>query len=111
MKTSLWHQTVDRQPDNSGHYLAYKIYSGYSLGDDTTDIGYFYYNKSNNNWYDNSLNQAYSIDVYYWSDADPRKWVDSEPLIFGEPNPSLELAWNNLQEALKQYEIIKNLTT
>jgi len=111
MKTSIWHHTADRQPDKSGYYVAYK---GMSMGDDSSNTGYYYYNKSAGEWRDSSLSTAYYANVYYWSDADPEKWVDDDvPLTKRKtkrpPNPALEIAWNNVQEALRQYEIVKGL--
>lgn len=112
MKTSIWHHTADKQPDKSGYYLAYK---SYSIGDDTTNAGYYYYSAGSNSWRDSSLSQAHYANVYYWSDADPEKWVNDDVPVTKRktkrpPNPALEIAWNNVQEALRQYEIVKALT-
>ena len=112
MKTSIWYHTADRQPDKSGYYLAYK---SYSMGDNETDTGYYYYNKPANEWRDSKLSQAYYANVYYWTDADPNGWANSDPPLTKrkkvvDENPALEIAWNNIQEAIRQYEIIKALT-
>ena len=111
MKTSIWHHNTDRQPDKSGYYLAYK---SYSMGDNETDTGYYYYNKLANEWRDSKLSQAHYANVYYWTDADPEGWVNSDPPLTqrkaAKSNPALEIAWNNVQEAIRQYEIIKALT-
>jgi len=111
MKTSIWHHNADRQPDKSGYYLAYK---SYSMGDNETDTGYYYYNKLANEWRDSKLSQAHYANVYYWTDADPEGWVNSDPPLTQRKavttNPALEIAWNNIQEAIRQYEIIKALT-
>jgi hypothetical protein len=86
-----------------------------SMGDDSTNTGYYYYNKSAGEWRDSSLSSAYYANVYYWSDADPEKWVDEDPPLSQrksdlKSNPALEIAWNNVQEAIRQYEIVKALT-
>jgi hypothetical protein len=111
MKTSIWHHTADRQPDKSGYYLAYK---SYSMGDNETDTGYYYYSHGANSWRDSKLSQAHYANVYYWTDADPDAWVDSDPPLTqrkaAKSNPALEIAWNNVQEAIRQYEIVKALT-
>lgn len=114
MKTSIWFHTADKQPDSSGYYVAYK---GMSMGDDSSNTGYYYYNKTAGEWRDSSLSSAYYANVYYWSDADPEAWVDSDPPLTQRKagkaaysNPALEIAWNNVQEAIRQYEIVKALT-
>ena len=113
MKTSIWHHTADKQPDKSGYYVAYK---SYSMGDDSTNVGYYYYSAGANSWRDSSISSAHYANVYYWSDADPEAWVDADPPVLKRPaavvatNPALEIAWNNVQQAIRQYEIIKALT-
>jgi len=112
MKTSIWHHTADKQPDKSGYYVAYK---SYSIGDDTTNVGYYYYSELSKSWRDSSLSQAHYANVYYWSDADPEAWVNADPPVSKRKkelpvNPALEIAWNNVQQAIRQYEIIKALT-
>ena len=112
MKTSIWHHNADRQPDKSGYYLAYK---SYSMGDDSTNAGYYYYSKTSGTWRDSSLHSAHYANVYYWTDADPEGWVNSDPPLTKrkkvvDENPALQIAWHNVQEAIRQYEIIKALT-
>lgn len=113
MKTSIWHHTADKQPDKSGYYVAYK---SYSMGDDSTNVGYYYYSAGANSWRDSSIHSAHYANVYYWSDADPEAWTNADPPVSKRPkaavatNPALEIAWNNIQEAIRQYEIVKALT-
>jgi hypothetical protein len=85
------------------------------MGDDSTNVGYYYYNQSAKGWRDSSSSQAHYANVYYWSDADPEQWVDDDPPVVQRKkglkvNPALEIAWNNIQEAIRQYEIVKALT-
>jgi hypothetical protein len=103
---------LDKQPDKSGYYLAFK---GMSMGDDSSNAGYYYYSKLANSWSDSSLSSSHYANVYYWSDADPEAWVDSDPPLTQrkkvlKSNPALEIAWNNVLEALRQYEVVKALT-
>jgi len=84
------------------------------MGDDSTGTGYYYYNKSANEWRDSKLSHAHYANVYYWTDADPDAWVDSDPPVIHRKaavaNPALEIAWKNVEEAIRQYEIVKALT-
>ena len=85
-----------------------------TLADDTCGVDYFYWNKAEGEW--RTDNTAYSrwANVYYWTREDPEVWVDSDPPVKyrkqAKSNPALEIAWNNIQEAVRQYEIIKALT-
>jgi hypothetical protein len=110
MRTSIWHHTADRQPDKSGYYMGFRTIT---LADDTCGVDYFYWNKEVGEW--RTDNTAYHrwANVYYWTHEDPEKWVDSDPPVRNRKkptdNPALEIAWNNVQEAVRQYEIIKGL--
>ena len=85
-----------------------------TLADDTCGVDYFYWNKAEGEW--RTDNTAYSrwANVYYWTHEDPEVWVDTDPPVKyhkkPKDNPALEIAWNNVQEAIRQYEIIKALT-
>lgn len=112
MKTSIWYHAVDKQPSKSGYYIAFK---GMSMGDDSSNTGYYYYNKSAGEWRDSSLSSAYYANVYYWTDADPEAWVDSDPPLTKrkaslDEKPAVKTAWENVQRAIEQYEIIKGLS-
>jgi hypothetical protein len=111
MKTSIWYHTADKQPTESGYYIAYK---GTQMGDDSCNAGYYYYNKSANEWRDSKISSAFWANVYYWTEADPQAWVDSDPPLArrkeSKSNPALEIALNNVYEAVRQYEIVKALT-
>ena len=112
MKTSIWHHTADKQPDKSGYYVAYK---SYSMGDDSTNVGYYYYSAGANSWRDSSIHSAHYANVYYWSDADPEAWVNADPPVTKrkkalDDKPAVKTAWENVQRAIEQYEIIKGLS-
>ena len=111
MRTSIWYHTADQQPEKSGYYMAFRTIS---LADDSCGVDYFYWNKAEGQW--RTDNTAYHrwVNVYYWTESDPEDWVDSDPPLAyrkkAKSNPALEIAWNNVQEAVRQYEIIKALT-
>lgn len=113
MKTSIWHHTADQQPEKSGYYLAFRGWGIAGKADSDHDHGYVYYDKKINEWRDYDSGGNYAI-VYYWTDATPDEWVDTDPPVNQRKkhrdNPALEIAWNNVQEAIRQYEIVKALT-
>jgi hypothetical protein len=85
-----------------------------TLADDTCGVDYFYLNQSSGEWRTDSTCHSQWANVYYWTTDDPEVWVDSDPPVryrkAPKSNPALEIAWNNVQEALRQYEIVKALT-
>lgn len=118
MKTSIWYHTADRQPFETGYYLCFQ---GWGIGgktDGDNDIEYLYFHKKTNKWYgyegqQNAMHPDTRI-VYYWTDADPASWVDKDPPVsqrksHREDNPALKIAWDRVQESIRQYEIIRNL--
>jgi hypothetical protein len=110
MKTSIWHHNADRQPDKSGYYLAYK---SYSMGDDSTSAGYYYYSKTSGTWRDSSLHSAHYANVYYWTDATPDDWVDNDQVRVHRQtisnNPTLNSAWQDVLAAIEKFKIIEAL--
>lgn len=119
MKISIWHHTADQQPLSSGYYLTYR---GWGMGgkvDGESDHGYLYYHSQTDRWYEyqsevRSMHPRTCI-VYYWTDADPQQWVDDDPPVtlrkkIREDQPAVKAAWDNLQKALEQYNIIKELS-
>lgn len=116
MKTSIWYHTADQQPKMSGYYLAYR---GWGIGGSSnydSDYGYLYYDQKTKNWREyESDNYGEAAFVYYWTDATPDKWVKSDPPIIyrtkPKDNPALQSAWDNIQTAIEQYEMIRILTT
>jgi hypothetical protein len=111
MKTSIWHHTADQQPDKSGYYMGFRTVT---LADDSCGVDYFYWNQSEKGWRTDSTCHSHWVNVYYWTEDDPEDWVDTDPPLAyrkkSKANPALEIAWNNVQEALRQYEIVKALT-
>jgi hypothetical protein len=121
MKTSIWYNTKDKQPDTSGYYLGYRGWGVGGKADGDHDYNYFYYHKKTNEWYtyENQIRATFPdiAIVYYWTDANPYAWVNND--VFNQAfrqthetqknNPALEIAWKRVEEAIRQYEIIKSM--
>jgi hypothetical protein len=116
MKPCLWYHSADKNPDKSGYYLAYK---SYSIAENETDIGFYYYNKVQGHWQDSNYNQAHFANVYYWTEANPEKWVENDPPVSfrkktnkksAQPNSAMEKAWADVLAAVERYELIKVLS-
>ena len=113
MKTSIWYHTEDQQPPKSGYYLSYRGWGMGGKADGDHDHGYVYFDKKKNEWRDYDSGGHYAI-VYYWTDATPDEWVDQDPPItkrkkHREDNPALQIAWERVQESIRQYEIVRSL--
>lgn len=106
MKTCVWYHTSEQQPKKSGYYIAYK---GIMLGDDTVDVGYYFYDAGRRQWRENSISSSIYVRVYYWSDIDTTHWGDrdapKEKLSAAE-----EIAWQQVEEAIQRYETVKALS-
>ena len=120
MRTSIWYRTELKQPDKNGYYLAYRGWGMAGKGDGDHDYGYLYYRKKDDTWYEyqGSWNSSFPDEVsfvYYWTDADPSGWTDADPpsiqlrKVKEEHNVALEDAWKKVQEAIDQYNMIKEL--
>jgi hypothetical protein len=111
MKPCIWWHTADRSPDKKGYYLAYK---GPSFGDDSSGIRRYYYDNKTGNWTTGSTMQDHGVNVYYWTDADPGEWVESDPPVKFRPRPTqnitLESAWKEVLTAIEKYNIISALS-
>lgn len=120
MRTSIWYRTELQQPDKSGFYLTYRGWGMGGMGDGDHDHGYLYYRKKDDKWYEyegawrSSFPDEVSF-VYYWTDATPDDWTDQDPpsvqlrKVKQEHNVALEDAWKKVQEAIDQYNMIKEL--
>ena len=100
MRTSIWYRTELKNPDKSGHYLAYRGWGMGGKADGDHDHGYMYYDKKTNRWYEYSDKRDTAI-VYYWTDATPDEWTDQDP-------PSVQL--RNVKEAPNRFDIFKGKT-
>ena len=119
MRTSIWYHTADQQPNKDGLYLTYRGWGMGGKADGDHDHGYLYYRVKDGKWYEyegawrSSFPEVVSF-VYYWTDADPVGWLDSDPPIsqrkkHREDNPALQIAWERVQESIRQYEIVRSL--
>jgi hypothetical protein len=114
MKTCIWYHTADRQPEDSGYYLAYRGWGIAGKADDDSDWGYVYYDKKINEWRDYESMGHYAF-VYYWTEAKPDEWVDNDRPVSkrkrkAQPNPALDIAWQRVQDAIRNYDLIKSLS-
>ena len=119
MRTSIWYRTELQQPPKSGYYLSYRGWGMAGKGDYDHDHGYLYYHKKTDTWYSHESDVRSSFPdtaiVYYWTDATPDDWTDSDPpsvqlrKVKQEHNVALDDAWKKVQEAIDQYNMIKEL--
>ena len=111
MQTSIWYHTADQQPEKSGYYMGFRTMT---LADDTCGVDYFYWNKDEKQWQTDSTCHSRWANVYYWTREDPEKWMESDPPVRNRKkhqtdNPALQIAWDRVQESIRQYEIVRNL--
>lgn len=110
MKTSIWHHTADQQPNKTGYYMGFRTTT---LADDTCGVDYFYWNQSEGQWRTDSTCHSQWANVYYWTADDPEQWVDTDPPVryrkAPTSNPALAIAWQNVQDAVRKYELVKQL--
>jgi hypothetical protein len=115
MRTSIWYRTEEQQPDASGYYLTYRGWGIGGKADGDSDHGYVYYDKREDKWRQYQSDSSSAI-VYYWTDATPDEWTDLDPPSVQlrqmkiQPNPALEIAWRKVEEAIRNYELIKTLS-
>ena len=109
MKACVWYTVDEKLPPKTGYYLGFK---GMSMGDDETGCDYYYWNAKAAEWRDNQLSNAYSVNVVYWTEADPASWYDKyrfRQRVSDVPAAEKD-AWEAVQRAIEQYEIVKALT-
>ena len=117
MKISKWYHTADMQPPKSGYYLSSRGWGMGGKADGDHDHGYVYFDKKKNEWrdYESEYSGHYAI-VYYWTDATPDEWVDSDPPVSQRKSATNTMgaaektAWEQVEAALKNYETIKALS-
>ena len=116
MRTSIWYRTELQQPPKSGYYLSYRGWGMGGKADGDEDYGYVYYDKKINEWRDyQSQSMGHYAIVYYWTDDKPDEWTDNDPpsvqlrKVKQEHNIALDDAWKKVQEAIDQYNMIKEL--
>lgn len=114
MKHSIWYRTEEKQPNESGYYLSYRGWGIGGKADGDNDHGYMYYDKKKNEWRDYK-SMGYGAIVYYWTDATPDEWTESDPPSIKikprntQEHVAVQEAWAEVEEALKRYETMRAL--
>jgi hypothetical protein len=109
MKTCIWYDVKEKLPPKTGYYLGFK---GMSMGDDETGCDYYYWDTKRAEWRDSQISSAYYVNVVYWTEADPSDWYTNYHRRTKEKmSPAEQDAWETLQKAIEQYEMVKILTT
>jgi hypothetical protein len=109
MKACVWYQVDEKIPPVSGYYLAFK---GFSIGDNETDTGYYYWDAKYAEWKDGSLSHSRSARIIWWTDADPARWYDEEYNMRRRDEISVaeKDAWTAVERAIEKYNMIRALT-
>lgn len=108
MKTCVWYEIEERIPPQSGYYLGFK---GMSMGDDETSCEYYYWDARRAEWRDSQISNAYSVNVVYWTDADPSAWYNNYHMRRRDEVSVAERdAWAAVEAAMERYEMIRALT-
>ena len=115
MRHSIWYRAEEKNPDKSGYYLSYRGWGMGGKADGDHDYGYVYYDKKGDEWRDyKNIDSHYAI-VYYWTDATPDDWTEEDPPSIKirrgmrQEHIAVQEAWKNVEEAIKQYKVIKAL--
>lgn len=106
MKTSIWYHTREKNPDQHGYYLSYKTYN---LGDDSENLGYYYYDSRKNQWREYESVTSHDVRILYWTASHPADWANDAIGDLPQSNQALDIAWKKVEEAVKQYEIVRAL--
>ena len=104
MKTSIWYHKEDKLPEKEGYYLAYKTPT---FGDDSEGYGVYYWGTYHHEWRESIAPHSSTIRVSYWSEC-PRLEDDYTSDV-SLPTVAEIDAWNKVQEAINQYNMIREL--
>ena len=105
IRHSIWYEVSDQLPKKSGYYLAYRAES---LGDDSTDVGYYWYEAVSKKWRSGVHAGSHWARVVFWSDADPYEWAQTP--TSHTPAAAETAAWQEVVEAIERYKLVKALT-
>lgn len=99
---SIWYHVNEKQPDQSGMYLAYK---SYTFGDDDTEVRYYYFDSHLQKWCGHY--GGFGENVLCWCTV----IFDDDAIRKFKPTPNIALinAFDNVCKAIDQYEMIKAL--
>lgn len=103
MKTSIWYTTEEKLPEKPGTYITFV---GPTFGDDGGP-GTSYYAGRHSGWRERIAPHSPRAAVVYWCDVDPWLWDYQDDV---ESTPAMKIAWDRVQEAIRQYELIKALS-
>lgn len=104
MKTSIWYHSEDTLPEKEGYYLAYKLPT---FGDDSEGYGIYYWGTYYHEWRETIAPHSSTVRVSYWSEC-PRG-EDDYTTDVSLPTVAEIDAWNKVQEAIDQYNMIRSL--
>jgi len=104
MKTTFWYNTNEKLPEQCGTYLTFV---GPTLADEG-GIGTSYFAGTNTGWRESVATHSHRAAVVYWCDANPWEWYEDRRE--SKNTPALAAAWDEVQEAVKRYELVKALT-
>ncbi len=107
MKAGIWYEADQKIPPQTGYYLAFK---GFSMGDDESDTGFYYWNAKRAEWTDSGTSMGRHANVIYWTETDPEAWYQNYDLRRRVDISEAEKdAWAVVERALEQYEIVRAL--
>lgn len=97
---SVWYSIEEKYPDGSGWFLAFK---DISMGDDYTDLKYFYYDASVNKFF-NSPTGSWE-NVKYWTD------ISEYDFKYKPLSPAEKIAADNVLKAIENYNLVAGLSS
>lgn len=104
MKTSIWYHKEDKLPEKEGYYLAYKLPT---FGDDSEGYGIYYWGSYHREWRETIATHSHTIRVSYWSECPSIEYDYNNDASL--PTVAEIDAWNKVQEAINQYNMIREL--
>lgn len=108
MKAYLWFENDQTKPTKSGYYLTFV---GATMGGGEPSAQYSYFDKKKQEWRDyESSSMSRWQNVVYWTEADPFDWYENSSPNKNTQTEAEKLAWQNVINAVEQYNIVKGLT-
>lgn len=103
MILSLWYSTKEKQPKETGYYLAVK---SYWLGDDSVDVGYYHYHRGR--W--TTVGNVLDVKIAFWTDVDIVSHLEDTEDHHIVRSPAEEKALQAVYDSIEKYRIIKKLS-
>ena len=111
MKISCWYHVDEQLPAATGFYL---VYEGVSLGNDETSVKYAHWNGSSAHLCDWTVFKYHgaSVNARFWTDInlDDMYIGEYETYVSRKETPSEKIAREEVESAVRRYELIKVLT-